>query len=360
MGTTGNSSFYQLVNQRGVIYIKKIITYGTFDLFHIGHLNLLKRAKQLGDYLMVGVSTDEFNELKGKKSFIHYQERKEIVEAIRCVDEVIPEKNWEQKARDITENNIDILVMGDDWNGVFDDLSCKVVYLPRTPGISTSKIKEQLKDNIIPDQSIHLQDYTLDQKRKMLNAINKLQEQIPDYDFYLSFGTLLGCIRENGLINHDKDIDISYMCKTHTAKEVEQETIELYKRLNEKGLLENYRKREDDVAKGLWGAGANGIIDTIEMPKLQCQIVIDGVRLDTWTDWIDEQGNFYNSIRGNLGKADNYLPLKEASMYDIKLKIPSNAEMMLEDIYGEWKIPGIGKGPKPEKDYLGIWLGEIM
>ena len=127
--------------------MKKVITYGTFDLFHVGHLNILKRAKELGDYLVVAVSSDDFNAIKGKKCAIPDYERMAIVDAIKYVDEVIPENSWEQKIQDIKEKNIDIFVMGDDWQGKFDFLNdyCEVVYLPRTPDISTTKIKKDLK-----------------------------------------------------------------------------------------------------------------------------------------------------------------------------------------------------------------------
>ena len=129
--------------------MKKILTYGTFDLLHQGHIRLLKRAKSLGDYLIVAISTDEFNAIKGKKAFHNYAIRKEILEAIKYVDEVIPEKNWEQKLRDVQENNIDIVVMGSDWDNSeqFEYLKnyCEVIYLPRTKNISTTQIKEDLK-----------------------------------------------------------------------------------------------------------------------------------------------------------------------------------------------------------------------
>jgi glycerol-3-phosphate cytidylyltransferase len=128
--------------------MKKVITYGTFDLFHIGHLNLLKRAKALGDYLIVAVSSDEFNRIKGKNCQIRDVDRMEIVKAIRYVDEVILEESWDQKVKDIQEHDVDIFVMGDDWKGKFDDLSayCQVVYLPRTEGISTTQLKDELKE----------------------------------------------------------------------------------------------------------------------------------------------------------------------------------------------------------------------
>lgn len=126
--------------------MKKVITYGTFDLLHPGHINILRRAKSLGDHLTVAISSDKFNEEKGKKSYYSLEERIIILESIIYVDSVIVEDNWNQKRNDIIENNIDIFVMGNDWEGKFDHLKdlCEVIYLPRTEGISTSKIKTDL------------------------------------------------------------------------------------------------------------------------------------------------------------------------------------------------------------------------
>lgn len=129
--------------------MKKVITYGTFDLLHYGHINLLRRAKQYGDYLIVALSTDEFNnQKKQKQCFFTYEQRKQILEAIRYVDLVIPEESWEQKVQDVKEYHVDTFVIGDDWKGKFDFLKdyCEVVYLSRTPEISTTKIKADLKD----------------------------------------------------------------------------------------------------------------------------------------------------------------------------------------------------------------------
>ncbi|MDS9472231.1 glycerol-3-phosphate cytidylyltransferase [Sporosarcina pasteurii] len=128
--------------------MRKVITYGTFDLLHSGHINILRRAKDLGDYLIVAISSDEFNALKGKQAYYSFEQRKLILEAIRYVDEVIPEHTWEQKVQDVQNHDVDVFVMGDDWEGKFDFLSdyCEVVYLPRTVGISTTKIKEDLKE----------------------------------------------------------------------------------------------------------------------------------------------------------------------------------------------------------------------
>lgn len=130
------------------VVMKRILTYGTFDLLHYGHIRILKRAKELGDYLIVAVSTDEFNEIKNKKAYHTFETRKKMLEAIRYVDLVIPENDWNQKRNDVIEYKIDTVVMGSDWEGneKFENLKdlCDVVYLPRTEGISTSKIKKDL------------------------------------------------------------------------------------------------------------------------------------------------------------------------------------------------------------------------
>jgi glycerol-3-phosphate cytidylyltransferase len=136
---------------------KTVITYGTFDMFHIGHLRLLQRLAELGDKLIVAVSTDEFNKLKGKKVLIPYEQRAEIVRNIKCVDLVIEEKNWEQKQSDIKKYNVDIFAMGNDWEGKFDFLKseCEVVYLERTKDISTTQLKKSLTSFLsIPKEDI--------------------------------------------------------------------------------------------------------------------------------------------------------------------------------------------------------------
>lgn len=126
--------------------MKTVITYGTFDILHVGHINLLRRARALGDRLVVGLSSDEFNQGKHKSSLLNYENRKVVLESIRWVDEVFPEHNWEQKTDDIKKYSADIFVMGHDWEGKFDFLSefCLVHYLPRTEDISTTEIKQSL------------------------------------------------------------------------------------------------------------------------------------------------------------------------------------------------------------------------
>ncbi|MGK4360948.1 adenylyltransferase/cytidyltransferase family protein [Ectopseudomonas chengduensis] len=123
--------------------VKKVITYGTFDMFHVGHLRLLRRMREIGEHVIVAVSTDEFNALKGKKALVPYEERREIVEAIQYVDLVIPEHSWEQKIEDIRHYCVDCFVMGDDWHGHFDHLAelCEVVYLERTRNISSTELR---------------------------------------------------------------------------------------------------------------------------------------------------------------------------------------------------------------------------
>lgn len=129
--------------------MRRVITYGTFDLLHYGHINLLRRAKEQGDYLIVALSTDEFNwNEKQKKCYFSYEKRKKLVEAIRYVDLVIPEESWEQKISDINKYDVDVFVIGDDWEGKFDFLrnetSAEVIYIDRTPEISTTQIKKDL------------------------------------------------------------------------------------------------------------------------------------------------------------------------------------------------------------------------
>lgn len=128
--------------------MKRVITYGTFDLFHIGHLNILRRARELGDSLIVAVSTDEFNTGKHKQCVYPYEHRAQIVEAIKYVDRVIPETSWDQKIEDVKKHSIDVFVIGHDWQGKFDFLKeyCEVVYLPRTESISTTHIKKTVQN----------------------------------------------------------------------------------------------------------------------------------------------------------------------------------------------------------------------
>lgn len=150
--------------------MKTILTYGTFDLFHVGHIRLLRRLRALGDRLIVGCSTDEFNAIKGKKSIFTYEDRSEILSACKFVDLVIPENGWEQKAQDIITHHADIFAMGDDWAGKFDHLEqetgCTVTYLARTPDISTTQVKQVVG---------HIQE---EKKEVLINQLTALIERI--------------------------------------------------------------------------------------------------------------------------------------------------------------------------------------
>jgi glycerol-3-phosphate cytidylyltransferase len=147
--------------------MKTILTYGTFDMFHYGHLRILKRAKKYGDRLIVGVSTDSFNDKKGKKTIVPFSQRKEIVENIKDVYKVIPENNWKQKTKDIKKYNVDVFIMGNDWKGKFDDLKkyCKVIYLPRTKKTSTTEMKSLF--NSINEKSIKNIENSLEMLREI-------------------------------------------------------------------------------------------------------------------------------------------------------------------------------------------------
>jgi glycerol-3-phosphate cytidylyltransferase len=145
-----------------------VLTYGTFDLFHVGHLNLLRNLKKLGHRLIVGVSTDEFNAVKGKRTVMPYEQRAQIVAAARYVDLVIPETDWAQKRRDIIEHRVTLFAMGDDWVGKFDDLGdlCEVLYLPRTKDVSTTEIKQLVRSQM------------RDQSLEILRATQRIQEMV--------------------------------------------------------------------------------------------------------------------------------------------------------------------------------------
>ena len=150
---------------------KTSITYGTFDLSHIGHIKLFQRIKEFSSTLIVAVSTDEFNLTKGKKSIIPFENRFEIIKNLRCVDIVIPETSWEQKVKDIIEYKVNALVMGSDWTGEFDFLKnyCEVIYLPRTEGVSTTLIKNSISD---------LKNINVESINNALNLLQQIRSQL--------------------------------------------------------------------------------------------------------------------------------------------------------------------------------------
>ena len=180
--------------------MKRVLTYGTFDILHEGHINLLKRAKALGDYLVVGISTDEFNAIKGKNSYYNYETRKKMVESLSFVDKVIPEENWHQKVNDIIFNKIDIVVMGDDWanSDKFDYLKeyCQLIFLPRTPNISTTALKQSL-------------GIKFDENGNIINSINTEESIIKLRDM-----SSLDEIRTLNSIKFNNESNSKVLCKT--------------------------------------------------------------------------------------------------------------------------------------------------
>lgn len=351
-----------------------VITYGTFDLFHIGHLNLLQRAKELAGpngSLTVVVSTDKFNwEEKQKKCAIPDTQRMEIVAALKCVDKVIPETCWEQKRKDVIENKIDIFVMGDDWKGKFDFLSdlCKVVYLPRTGGISSTDLKECMnKKNVnysiyreslllrikrgaqrfLKSNAIGKTFYPMFQKMWRAYAIPRRQKRLQKFGpemlermhrlmqshnvpYYCDYGTLIGFVRDNGFIKHDDDIDIS----------IQPDTV-----------------KPSDVLKIFMGAGYGYIHGFDYEGRLMEFSVMDacGLSIDV----------FFPTKMGKPGMIHGYQPIWDPTrrypnekantviQYDfveatgvktIKVVgtaalVPGNYDEVLTSEYGPWKVP---------------------
>jgi glycerol-3-phosphate cytidylyltransferase len=198
---------------------KVVLTYGTFDTFHFGHLEILRRSKELGDRLIVGLSTDEFNIEKNKNSRFNFEHRKKWIESIKYVDLVIPEESWNQKVEDIRKYNVDIFVMGDDWKGKFDDLPCKVIYLPRTENISSTEIKKIINPTSMNEINNLISNICNDNLRqnqiKMLKTFKLTVEalEINNIDYWLGYGTLIGCLRHGGFVPWDDDIDLCILKK---------------------------------------------------------------------------------------------------------------------------------------------------
>ena len=203
-------------------------------------------------------------------------------------------------------------------------------------------------------------DYNDVQKIVMVRQIQKLEELFPDYQFFLNFGTLLGAVREGGLIGHDYDIDISYLSHFHTAKEVEQEMKDIYKVLMEEEMLKLYFTQDRTTEWFESTIIKRHMVPEIVKPNGQCHVIVDDVNepLDLWTTWIDEEGNYFGSPieLEPYGKADDVLPLIKGRLYDIPFNIPNNWPKILEHHYGDWKTP---RDERPKAKYdsaLKVWL----
>ena len=351
-----------------------VITYGTFDLFHVGHLRLLERARSLAGSdgtLTVVVSTDKFNwEEKRKRCVIPDKQRMEIVAALKCVDKVIPETCWEQKRQDVIDNKIDIFVMGDDWKGKFDFLSdlCKVVYLPRTSGISSTDLKAsmdtqniqyttyrksfilKLKDNVrnwLKDSWLGRKTYPLIQRCWRAYAIPKRQKRLQkcgpavlarlhqllqrhNVPYYCDYGTLIGFMRDNGFIKHDDDIDISIQPGTMRPAEVLKVFVDAGY-----GFVHgfNYEGRLMEFTV----ADSSGVtIDVFFPVKMEAEGMVHGYQ-PIW-----EPTRVYPNEKANTVIEYDFVEatgIKTIKIVGTAALVPGNFDEVLTSEYGPWKVP---------------------
>lgn len=351
-----------------------VITYGTFDVFHVGHLRLLQRAKKLAGpngRLTVAVSTDKFNwDEKQKKCAIPDAQRMEIVAALKCVDKVIPETCWEQKRKDVVDNKIDIFVMGEDWKGKFDFLSdiCEVVYLPRTGGISSTDIKAglgksevryecykksfvlRMKDfirKLLKNSRIGKSAYPFFQKCWRSYAIPRRQRRLQEFGavalerlhrllqrhnvpYYCDYGTLIGLVRDGGFIKHDDDIDISIQPNAVRPSEV----LKIFMDASY-GFVHgfNYEGRLIEFTV----ADASGItIDVFFPTKMEQAGRVHGYQ-PIW-----EPTRQYPSEKANTVIEYDFVEatgIKTIKVVGTATLVPGNFDEVLTSEYGPWKIP---------------------
>lgn len=353
--------------------MKTVITYGTFDLFHIGHLKLLERAKKLseGGRLIVAVSTDEFNwNAKHKKTAIPYADRAAIVAALKCVDEVIPETCWEQKSTDVVKHDVDLFVMGDDWRGKFDFLKpqCEVVYLSRTDGISSSDLKAQLNGRKVEYAQYHAslvlrvktsvqkllktscvgkllypifqgiwRAYRIPQRRKLLQengpeVLGRLHHLLVSNNihYYCDYGTLIGFMREDGFLRHDDDIDISIVPASSSPKDVLKVFMELGY-----GFIHGF-KYEDRIIE-FSVMDASGVSIDVFFPEKSQRLGVVHAYQPIW-----ESTRKYPNDRANTLVQYDFTEatgIKTITIVGTTASVPGNADEVLTSEYGSWKTP---------------------
>ena len=351
-----------------------VITYGTFDLFHIGHLRLLERAKALagvGGTLTVVVSTDKFNwEEKKKRCVIPDTQRMEIVAALKCVDKVIPETCWEQKRQDVISNNIDIFVMGDDWQGKFDFLSdlCKVVYLPRTSGVSSTDLKAAIAEKeiqYVPHRKsfiLKIKDsgrdrlkaswlgnkiYPLVQRCWRAYAIPKRQKRLQKcgpavlmrlhkllqkhkVPYYCDYGTLIGLVRDGGFIRHDDDIDISIQPNTMRPTQVLRVFLDAGY-----GFVHGF-SYEDRLMEFTVADSSGVTIDVFFPLKMKEEGMIHGYQ-PIW-----DPMRVYPSEKANTVIEYDFVEaigVKTINVVGTSAFVPGNFDEVLTSEYGPWQVP---------------------
>lgn len=353
--------------------MKTVITYGTFDLFHIGHLKLLERAKKLseGGRLIVAVSTDEFNwNAKHKKTAIPYVDRAAIVAALKCVDEVIPETCWEQKRTDVEKYDVDLFVMGDDWRGKFDFLKpqCEVVYLSRTDGISSSDLKVRLHGREIEYEQYRASPvlcfktraqkllkasfigkflypifqrlwrmYRIPQRRRLLRenglkALGRLHHLLVSNNihYYCDYGTLIGFMRENGFLKYDDDIDISIVPASSSPKDVLQVFME-----SGYGFIHGFRYENRIIEFSVMDA--SGVSIDVFFPEKTQKLGIVYAYQPIW-----ESTRKYPNERANTLIQYDFIEatgIKTIMIDGMAAAVPGNADEVLTSEYGPWRTP---------------------
>lgn len=351
-----------------------VITYGTFDLFHVGHLRLLERAKELAGAdgkLIVAVSTDRFNWVeKHKKCTISDEDRMSIVRALKCVDMVISEDNWEQKKIDVAKYNVDIFVMGDDWRGKFDFLKeqCEVVYLPRTEGVSSTDIKARMNDNKLNYQTYNepiiisiknrfsgflktsvigrmvyplfqkcWRSYIIPKRRQRLQkhgpaALERLHRLLVSQGvpYYCDYGTLIGFVRDGGFIKHDDDIDISIPPGAAKPADVLKVFLD-----SGYGFLHAF-KYEDRLLEFTVMDACGLSIDVFFPRKMTKEGWIYGYQ-PIW-----DAKNTYPNEKANTVIEYEFVEaagIKDTKVVGTAARIPSNFDEVLTSEYGPWRIP---------------------
>jgi len=202
---------------------------------------------------------------------------------------------------------------------------------------------------------MYFRELTMAQKKAKLDAIQKFADMIPDYEIYIMFGTLLGCIREGSFIQHDNDIDMCYLCHSHNPKGVEQEIKDLYIRFIDLGIMCNYFTREKT---DVWFKEVRDpdVTKNIIEPFGQNHVRVDHCEIDLFASWVDEKGCYYTCQWGNFGNQKAFFPFIERKIYDYTFKIPNNSETLLRRLYGNWEIPLDEKSHLERKSYLKDWL----